>query len=78
MHIAWRKISLRVVPVVAKVAKPAQDNRFDMPAVGIKTIETMIEVNASALVIEAGRTLLVDREKALDLADKHDITIVVM
>ena len=64
--------------VVAKVAKPAQDNRFDMPAVGIKTIETMIEVNASALVIEAGRTLLVDREKALDLADKHDITIVVM
>ncbi|HJG06683.1 MAG TPA: UDP-2,3-diacylglucosamine diphosphatase LpxI [Megamonas hypermegale] len=64
--------------VVAKVAKPAQDNRFDMPAVGIKTIETMIEGNASALVIEAGRTLLVDREKALDLADKHDITIVVM
>ena len=64
--------------VVAKVAKPAQDNRFDMPAVGIKTIETMIEGNASALVIEAGRTLLVDREEALNLADKHDITIVVM
>ena len=51
--------------VVAKVAKPAQDNRFDMPAVGVKTIESMIEVKASGLVIEAGRTLIVDREKVL-------------
>ena len=64
--------------VVAKVAKPAQDNRFDMPAVGLKTLETMVEVKASALVIEAGRTLLVDREKTLELADRQGITIVAM
>ena len=62
--------------VVAKVAKPAQDNRFDMPAVGVKTIESMIEVKASGLVIEAGRTLIVDREKVLSLADENAITIV--
>ena len=64
--------------VVAKVAKPAQDNRFDMPAVGVKTIESMIEVKASGLVIEAGRTLIVDREKVLSLADENAITIVAM
>ena len=63
---------------MAKVAKPAQDNRFDMPAVGLKTLETMVEVKASALVIEAGRTLLVDREKTLELADRQGITIVAM
>jgi len=60
------------------VAKPAQDNRFDMPAVGVKTIESMIEVKASGLVIEAGRTLIVDREKVLSLADENAITIVAM
>ncbi len=64
--------------VVAKVAKPAQDNRFDMPAIGLKTIETMIQVRACALVIEAGRTLIVDREKVLAVANEHDITIVAM
>lgn len=64
--------------VVAKVAKPAQDNRFDMPSIGLKTVETMLEVNASALVIEAGRTLIVDREKVLALADENNITIVAM
>ena len=64
--------------VVAKVAKPAQDNRFDVPAIGSKTIESMIKVKACALVIEAGRTLIVDREKALALADEHGITIAAM
>ena len=55
-----------------------EDNRFDMPAVGVKTIESMIEVKASGLVIEAGRTLIVDREKVLSLADENAITIVAM
>lgn len=64
--------------VVAKVAKPAQDNRFDMPAVGLRTIQTMVEVKASAIVIEAGRTLIVDRDKALALANEHGIAVVVM
>lgn len=62
--------------VVAKTAKPAQDNRFDMPSVGTKTLESMIAAGATALVIEAGRTLLVNREQTLALADTHGITIV--
>lgn len=64
--------------VVAKVAKPNQDLRFDVPAVGTTTIESMIAVGAKALVIEAGRTLLVDKAKVIELADANDITIAVM
>ena len=64
--------------VVAKVAKPKQDNRFDMPTVGVQTIESMIEVGAKALAIEAGKTLLVEREKVIALADVNDMTIAAM
>ena len=64
--------------VIAKVAKPQQDNRFDVPTVGLKTIETMVSVKASALAIEADKTLLVEREKVLALAEANDITIVAM
>jgi DUF1009 family protein len=62
--------------VVAKVAKPAQDSRFDVPTVGTDTIRAMIEGGASALVIEAGRTLLVDRAKVAALADENNIAII--
>jgi DUF1009 family protein len=62
--------------VVAKVAKPSQDARFDVPAVGIDTVRAMIEGGAAALVIEAGRTLLVERSKVVALADENDIAIV--
>ena len=62
--------------IVAKTAKPAQDNRFDMPSVGTKTLESMIKAGAAGLVMEAGRTLLVDREKTLAMANEHNITIV--
>ena len=64
--------------IVVKVAKPAQDNRFDVPAVGVTTVEHMIEAGATALAIEAEHTLLVDREKTIALAEAHDITIVAM
>lgn len=63
---------------VAKVAKPNQDLRFDVPAVGPDTLQAMLGAGASALVIEAGKTLLVDREKVLALADNNNITIVAM
>lgn len=63
---------------IAKAAKPVQDDRFDVPAVGPDTILAMIENGASALVIEAGKTLLVDRAKVVSLADEHQITIVAM
>lgn len=63
---------------VAKVAKPEQDLRFDVPAVGMDTLKAMIETGATALVIEAGKTLLVDRKSVLALADNNNITIVAM
>lgn len=63
---------------VAKVAKPNQDVRFDMPAVGLNTLEAMAAAGATALVMEAGKTLLVDRTKVVEFADAHNITIVAM
>jgi len=64
--------------VVVKAAKPHQDNRFDVPTVGLKTIETMVEVNACALGIEADKTLLVEREKVVALAEANSIAIVAL
>ena len=62
--------------VVAKTAKPAQDNRFDMPSVGVRTIESMIAAGAAGIVLEAGRTLLVERQRTLALADEHNMFVV--
>jgi DUF1009 family protein len=64
--------------VVVKTAKPNQDNRFDIPAVGEKTIESMLAVKASVLAIEAEKTLIVDREKVIALADDNGIAITVI
>ncbi len=62
--------------VVAKVSKPQQDNRFDVPTVGYQTVEQMARFGATALAIEAGKTLLVDREQMVSFADAHGISIV--
>ena len=62
--------------VVVKTSKPAQDNRFDVPVIGPKTIETMAKAKAACLAIEAGKTLIIDREKTVSLADKAGICIV--
>lgn len=64
--------------IVAKTAKPAQDNRFDMPSVGTTTLTSMIHAGATGIVIEAGRTLLVDRRRTLAMAEENNITIVSM
>ncbi len=61
--------------VVVKRSKPQQDLRFDLPATGIETIQTMTASGATALVLEAGRSLSFDREQMIDLADRHDIAI---
>jgi DUF1009 family protein len=61
---------------VVKVAKPNQDLRFDVPVIGIDTIETMIRAGASCLSVEAGRTLLFDRDTLLERAAKAGIAIV--
>jgi UDP-2,3-diacylglucosamine hydrolase len=62
---------------IVKVAKPNQDMRFDVPVIGISTIETMIRAGATCLSIEAGRTLLFDREALLTRANDARMTIVV-
>ena len=61
---------------VVKVAKPNQDMRFDVPVIGIKTVETMIRAGASCLSVEAGRTLLFDRGSLLERAAGAGIAIV--
>jgi hypothetical protein len=61
---------------VVKVAKPSQDMRFDVPVIGIRTVETMIQAGASCLSVEAGRTLLFDRETLIARADAVGIAIV--
>ena len=63
--------------VVAKTAKPAQDNRFDIPCIGVQTIEAMIEAEVSVLVMQAEKTLFVDQTSVLKLANEHNICIVV-
>jgi hypothetical protein len=61
---------------VVKVAKPQQDMRFDVPVIGTATVETMIRSGASCLSVEAGRTLLFDREALVKRADEAGIAIV--
>jgi DUF1009 family protein len=61
---------------VIKIAKPDQDMRFDVPVVGVPTIESMIAAGATCLCITAGKTLLFDRAEMIRLADKHRIAVV--
>lgn len=62
--------------IVVKVAKPGQDMRFDVPAVGPGTIAVMREVHAEVLAVEAGRTLVLDREDLVRAADRAGIVVV--
>ena len=63
---------------VIKVSKPRQDMRFDVPVVGLPTVRLMAEVNASALAIDANRTLLLDRAELVKVADQEQIAIVAL
>lgn len=63
---------------LVKLAKPNQDMRFDVPTIGLRTIEQMAKAGGTAIAIEAGRTLLVEREETLRLADKLGISIVAL
>jgi len=62
--------------VIAKMSKPNQDLRFDVPVIGLKTIKTMIKAKAKCLTIEAQKTLLIDRDALIKLANKSGICIV--
>jgi len=61
--------------VVVKVSKRGQDMRFDVPVIGLPTIECMKKAQATALAVDAGRTLLFDRTKLIELADAAGIAI---
>jgi UDP-2,3-diacylglucosamine hydrolase len=61
---------------VVKIAKPNQDMRFDVPVIGVRTIEVMRATGASCLALDAGKCLLLDREHLLDAANAAGITIV--
>jgi UDP-2,3-diacylglucosamine hydrolase len=61
--------------VAAKVCKPIQDFRFDVPAVGAQTIRIMHEAGVNALVLEAERSMVFDREEMIALADQWGISI---
>jgi DUF1009 family protein len=62
--------------VVVKMAKPKQDMRFDVPVVGLKTVETLAGAGARVLAIEAGTTLLLDKKAFLAQAEKAGVSIV--
>jgi DUF1009 family protein len=61
---------------VVKVAKPNQDMRFDVPVIGIATVDVMRRAGATALSIDAGRTLVIDGDQVFKAADEAGITIV--
>ena len=62
--------------VAIKVSKPIQDLRFDLPSVGLQTIETMYTSGVKTLAVEAGKTLVFDQQKMVNLADQYNMVIV--
>jgi DUF1009 family protein len=62
--------------VMVKVAKPNQDMRFDVPVIGLETIRIATEVKLRVIAVEAGRTLLLERDAIVDLANRAKITII--
>ena len=61
---------------IVKVAKPDQDMRFDVPVVGVTTIEAMKAAGATALSVDAGKTLMIDGDAIIAAADAADMVIV--
>ena len=61
---------------IVKVAKPQQDMRYDVPTVGMRTVENIASSGGRVLAIEAGRTILLDGPEVIDFADRHGLVIV--
>jgi DUF1009 family protein len=61
---------------LVKLAKPIQDLRIDLPAIGVRTIELMHENRITALVVEAGKAIMLDPQGILEAAHRLDIAIV--
>ena len=63
---------------MVKVARPKQDMRFDVPTIGPETLRNLKDAKCVCLVVEAGRTLIVDKPATIALADKLKIAVVGM
>ena len=61
--------------LLVKISKPQQNLNLDMPSIGIKTIENLIKYNYDGLVVSANSTIFLDKEKALELAEKHNLLL---
>ena len=61
---------------VVKVAKPQQDMRFDVPTIGLGTVQSLITAGGKLLAIEAGKTIIVDQPEVIALANQHGIAII--
>jgi DUF1009 family protein len=61
---------------VVKVAKPNQDMRFDVPVIGLKTIQTMAHAGATCLAVDAGKCLFLDGDRVIEAADAAEIALV--
>jgi UDP-2,3-diacylglucosamine hydrolase len=61
---------------VVKIAKPNQDMRFDVPVIGVKTIDVMQTAGATCLAVDAGKCLVLDGQKVIEAADAAGVTIV--
>lgn len=61
---------------IVKVAKPQQDMRFDVPTIGLFTIDNVIKAGATTLAIEANKTIILDREAVIEMADRYGVSIV--
>ena len=64
--------------VIVTVARPKQDDRFDLPVIGKGTIKTMIKTGADTLAVEAGKTVILDLEEVIALANKNNISIIAL
>ena len=63
---------------VVKVAKPQQDMRFDVPTIGVGTLETMVAAGAGVLAVEARRTIIVDEAQVIEYANRHGLILVAL
>jgi len=63
---------------VVKVAKPQQDMRFDVPTIGLGTLETMAAAGARVLALEAGRTIIIDQPRVVEFANRSKMVVVAL
>ena len=63
---------------VVKLAKPQQDMRFDVPTIGVKTLESMVAAGGKMLAVEADRTILVREREFIEFADRHQLIVIAL